>query len=198
VSATGSDSGASLDITKQGSVEPKCGQERGKSVVVAGGPCFASFAKGEIHNCERLGTLGAGPPLPHPNFGCLTLRGFRRVSTTDDAIRGFLSPAVRLSEFRSPAPGRAHHRHSAGRCPTPTVPVRAPDCASLGCSAQSQPPDLFHHIFLVPPSQTPNRNRAIIPRQCNIENCTRLQRRTQHPPQNHLRRLFDKYTISGQ
>src|SRR5260221_274867 len=26
---------------------------------------------------------GAGPPLPHHNFGCLTLRGFRRVSTTD-------------------------------------------------------------------------------------------------------------------
>ena len=46
----------------------------------------------------------------------------------------------------------------------------------------------YHHIFLVPPSQTRNRNRAIIPRQCNIENCARLQRRTQHPPQNHRRR----------
>src|ERR1700681_5112801 len=42
---------------------------------------------------------------------------------------------------------------------------------------------LFHHIFLVPPSQTPNRNRAIIPRQCSIENCARLQRRTQNSPQ---------------
>src|SRR6202051_4673417 len=42
---------------------------------------------------------------------------------------------------------------------------------------------LFHHIFLVPPSQTPNRNRAIIHRQYSIENCARLQSRTQNPPQ---------------
>src|SRR6202521_16475 len=42
---------------------------------------------------------------------------------------------------------------------------------------------LFHHIFLVQPSQTPNRNRVIIHRQYSIENCARLQRRTQNPPQ---------------
>jgi len=42
----------------------------------------------------------------------------------------------------------------------------------------------FHHFFLVPPSQTHNPNRAIIHRQCSIENCVRLQRRTHHPPQN--------------
>ncbi len=39
-------------------------------------------------------------------------------------------------------------------------------------------PAVFHHIFLVRRSQTRNRNRAIIPRPCNIENCARLQRRT--------------------
>jgi len=33
---------------------------------------------------------------------------------------------------------------------------------------------LFHHIFLVPPSQTLNRNPAKILRQCNIEKCARL------------------------
>src|SRR6266446_7609901 len=49
---------------------------------------------------------------------------------------------------------------------------------------------LFHHIFLVPPSQTPNCNRARIHRQSSIENCARLQRRTQNPPQNHFRRLL--------
>jgi hypothetical protein len=42
----------------------------------------------------------------------------------------------------------------------------------------------------------PNHNHARIPRQCSIENCPRLQRRTHHPPQNHSRRLFDKQTIS--
>src|SRR6202049_1063145 len=58
-------------------------------------------------------------------------------------------------------------------------------------------PAFFHHIFLSPKTLTPNRHRAIIPRQCSIENCARLQRRTHHPPQNHFRRLFDKRTISG-
>src|SRR6266849_219092 len=61
---------------------------------------------------------------------------------------------------------------------------------------QNSAPAFFHHIFLVRPSQTPNRNPAIIPRQCSIENCARLQRRTHHPPQNHFRRLFDKQTTS--
>src|SRR5229473_7464844 len=67
------------------------------------------------------------------------------------------------------------------RHPDPIPPLLSP----------SHAPALFHHIFLVPPSQTPNRNRAIIPRQCSIENCARLQRRTQSPPQKHFRRLFD-------
>src|ERR1700680_1048662 len=58
-------------------------------------------------------------------------------------------------------------------------------------------PAFFHHIFLSPKTLTPNRHRAIIPRQCSIENCARLQRRTHHPPQNHLRRLFDKQTKSS-
>ena len=49
-------------------------------------------------------------------------------------------------------------------------------------STSNHPSDLFHHIFLVPPSQTPNRNRGIIPREWNIENCARLQRRAEHPP----------------
>src|SRR6202035_5001364 len=61
---------------------------------------------------------------------------------------------------------------------------------------QASRPRLFHHTFLVPPSQTPNPNPAIIPRQCSIENCARLQRRTHHPPQNHPRRLFDKWTTN--
>src|ERR1700694_5611180 len=119
---------------------------------------------------ERL--RGLAHLLPHHTFGCLTLRDFRRVSTTDDGIREVLPP------------GRA---------------AQAIDLASRG-NTEGAPrfAHFYHHIFLVPPSQTRNRNRAIIPRQCNIENCARLQRRTQNPPQNHLRRLFDKYTISGQ
>jgi hypothetical protein len=60
------------------------------------------------------------------------------------------------------------------------------------------PRPYFHHIFLVLQSQTPNPNRAIIHRQYSIENCARLQRRTHHPPQNHFRRLFEKWTTSGQ
>jgi len=37
---------------------------------------------------------------------------------------------------------------------------------------------LFHHIFLVRPSQTCSPIGAKIPRQCTIENCASLQRRT--------------------
>src|SRR6266849_8373611 len=62
---------------------------------------------------------------------------------------------------------------------------------------QNSAPAFFHHIFLVRPSQTPNLNPAIIPRQCSIENCARLQRRTHHPPQNHFRRLFDNMKTSS-
>src|SRR6266481_5960912 len=71
--------------------------------------------------------------------------------------------------------------------------------AALGCPSErnSPPSALFRHIFLVRPSQTPNRNTAIIPRQCSIENCARLQRRTDNPPPNHSRRLFDNMKTSS-
>src|SRR5260370_10848599 len=59
------------------------------------------------------------------------------------------------------------------------------------------PPCLFHHIFLVRPSQTPNRNFCNNSRECSIENCARLQRRTHHPPQNHFRRLLDNMKTSS-
>jgi hypothetical protein len=72
--------------------------------------------------------VGAGPPLRHPNPGCLTLRVFRRVSTTDIDISRLLSPAVRPSGFRSPAQGLALRSDNAGSS-NPTVPVRAPVCA---------------------------------------------------------------------
>src|SRR6266849_284111 len=45
---------------------------------------------------------------------------------------------------------------------------------------------LFHHIFLVRPSQTPNRNRARIPESAPSRTVPVLQRRTHHPPQNHF------------
>jgi hypothetical protein len=35
-------------------------------------------------------------------------------------------------------------------------------------------PAFFHHISLVPPSQTPNRNPAKILRECSIDKCARL------------------------
>jgi hypothetical protein len=50
-------------------------------------------------------------------------------------------------------------------------------------------PAFFHHTFLVPSSQTRNRNRAIIHRRYSIENRARLQRRTHPPPQNILAAL---------
>src|SRR5208282_1362673 len=40
------------------------------------------------------------------------------------------------------------------------------------------PPNFFHHIFLVRSSQTCTSIGAKIPRQCTIENCPSLQRRT--------------------
>jgi hypothetical protein len=52
------------------------------------------------------------------------------------------------------------------------------------------PPNFFHHIFLVRSSQTCTTIAAKIPRQCTIENCARLQRRTRFRPQTfHV--LFD-------
>ena len=69
-------------------------------------------------------------------------------------------------------------------------------CECVGARRQSSG-RCVHHKQVWRPSQTRNRDRAIIPRQCSIENCARLQRRTHHPPQNHFRRLFDKWTTSG-
>jgi hypothetical protein len=48
---------------------------------------------------------GAGPPLRRPTFGCLTLRGFRRVSTTEDRITRFFSPAVLRKLLHAYGPG---------------------------------------------------------------------------------------------
>jgi hypothetical protein len=45
------------------------------------------------------------------------------------------------------------------------------------------PPNFFHHIFLVRSSLTCTTIAAKIPRQCTIENCARLQRRTRFRPQ---------------
>src|ERR1019366_5800404 len=42
-------------------------------------------------------------------------------------------------------------------------------------------PAFFHHISPVPPSQIPNRNPAKILRECSIEKCARLARRTSKP-----------------
>src|ERR1039457_6389599 len=50
-------------------------------------------------------------------------------------------------------------------------------------------PNLFHHIFLVRSSQTCTAIGAKIPRQCTIENCARLQRRTRFGPQTFHRYL---------
>src|SRR5216684_441253 len=70
--------------------------------------------------------------------------------------------------------------------PTPNTAVPRASCP------------LLHHIFLVRQSQTRNRNGARILRECSIEKYVRLQRRTHHPPQNHLRRLFEKWATNGQ
>jgi hypothetical protein len=88
--------------------------------------------------CWPVGQGLMGPPLRHHNFGCLTLRGFRRVSTTGDGIRGFLSPAVRPSGFRSPAPGRARRRRSFGSDPTAAVSVEIRRWASPRQTQQKQ------------------------------------------------------------
>jgi len=47
----------------------------------------------------------------------------------------------------------------------------------------SVPPNFFHHIFPVRSSQTCTTIAAKIPRQCTIENCASLQRRTRFRPQ---------------
>src|ERR1035438_5039601 len=55
-------------------------------------------------------------------------------------------------------------------------------------------PNLFHHIFLVRSSQTCTAIGAKIPRQCTIENCARLQRRTHSSlrvPEESFSPLFD-------
>src|ERR1019366_5381230 len=44
-------------------------------------------------------------------------------------------------------------------------------------------PNFFHHIFLVRSSQTCTPIDAKIPRQCTIENCASLQKRTHFRPQ---------------
>jgi hypothetical protein len=48
-------------------------------------------------------TVGAGPSLRRHKPGCLTLRGFRRVSTTEDGIKRLFSLRVRPSGPGSPA-----------------------------------------------------------------------------------------------
>jgi hypothetical protein len=65
-----------------------------------------------------------------------------------------------------------------------------PNCRHLTLRRPRASSQTFHHIFLVRQSQTRNRNGARILRECNIENYVRLQRRTHHPPQNHLRRAL--------
>ena len=45
------------------------------------------------------------------------------------------------------------------------------------------PPNFFHHIFPVRSSQTCTTIAEKIPRQCTIENCASLQRRTRFRPQ---------------
>jgi hypothetical protein len=51
------------------------------------------------------------------------------------------------------------------------------------------PPNFFHHIFLVRSSRTCSTIGAKIPRQCTIENCVSLQRRTHFRPQTFHRYL---------
>src|SRR6266446_3637767 len=56
-------------------------------------------------------------------------------------------------------------------------------------------PAFFITFFLYRPHRHRIAIRTIIHRQYSIENSARLQRRIHHPPQNHLRRLFEKWTI---
>src|SRR5260370_39473443 len=58
-------------------------------------------------------------------------------------------------------------------------------------------PAFFITFFLYGPHRHPTATFAIIPRECSIENCARLQRRTHHPPQNHFPRLFDNVKTSS-
>src|SRR6202142_3519949 len=58
-----------------------------------------------------------------------------------------------------------------------------PHCRNPPSSSHCVPPNFFHHIFLVPSSQTCTTIAAKIPRQCTIEKCASLQRRTPFRPQ---------------
>src|ERR1700676_4934913 len=66
-------------------------------------------------------------------------------------------------------------RRASDEPPTPVIPSPMLVANSRPC--------FFITFFLYRPHRHANRNRAIIHRQYSIENCARLQRWTQNPPQ---------------
>jgi hypothetical protein len=89
--------------------------------------------------------------------GCATSRAFREVASLNprhDPIPLYLNPADGAS------PGLPRFTQRRG----------------------FHPPNFFHHIFLVPSSQTRTTIGANIARPCAIEKFARLQRRTHFPP----------------
>jgi len=59
-----------------------------------------------------LNEMGLAHFCATTTFGCLTLRGFRRVSTTDDGIRRLFLPSARFARNHPGLPSTAGARSS--------------------------------------------------------------------------------------
>ena len=152
--------------------------------------------------CARLARLARIPRCPHcrRRGGVTTVAGLRTIwwnqATPNSSPGGAAELSPPLQRWESARTTQVPEgRPSSG--PVPRVRVRSLN-ANLGgrnfarafsksgiphCKNHAVPPSFFHHIFLVRSSQTCTTIAAKIPRQCTIEKCASLQRRTPFRPQ---------------
>src|SRR5260370_429285 len=105
---------------------------------------------------------------------------------------------VPLLASQIPYPPKNNYQHRPGAPSFSRTLRKGWDSTTVSRMGFSEPHDLpFSSHFSCTPLTDTQSQSCENSRECTIENCARLQRRTHPPPKNHFRRLFDNVKTSS-